>query len=73
MIITKYICDKCGKETLWDDIYSVMIKRGIDSAGGGGGNCYSSLNCVPITYNTKHICASCLQEMFSDNSAISIT
>lgn len=59
MIVITYICDKCGKETSYTDLYSIEITRGAKSAGGNGGSCYS-----PIMYNTKHICTKCLEGMF---------
>lgn len=62
MIITTYICDNCGNEVLCNDLYSVTIKPGIESYGGG----YSIMNCAPSPYKIKHICSHCLKGMFPD-------
>lgn len=64
MIVTTYICDKCKKETHASDLYTLNIEHGVRSAGGTGSIGIGG-TCCAVPGFTKHLCATCLNQIFS--------
>ena len=52
MKVTKYLCDKCGKEIKKNQIYKVTVLEGLDE-------------CAPnCDYSYFHLCEDCVKEFF---------
>ena len=47
MIVTKYICDRCGKEIKRNKIYKATVQEGLD------GDVYNGV------YESFHLCENC--------------
>ena len=52
MIVTKYLCDRCGKEVKRNKIYKTTILEGLDE-------------CAPnCAYSCFHLCEDCVKIFF---------
>ena len=47
MIVTKYLCDRCGKEIKRNQIYKATVQEGLDGTDHNG------------SYDSFHLCEKC--------------